>query len=328
MDARLRVARAAVVGALSMGLVGPAWALDAQLFAPAVDPAGYFSVYSSQTGHAGRYHLGVWYNAGEDPVATDVEVVDNPGFPPLVAPTFKEIEVKTVSFVHTIDLVASYTILDFLEVGVDLPVSTVDSEVPGVKEGIGLDDVMLLGKIRLLNNETMPLGLAIVPFVDFPTGNDRRLTANEEIDWGVRGVVDVIVDEDFSAALNGGVRVNDKPFDLEDDGDPDDYFYGAAFALRVVESGEAFGGAIQTLSILGEAFGQTIEESEFDGTFESPLEIAGGFRVGTPQGIAVTLGASGSAWRSVNGAQIRGIAGIDHVGLGGDFDGRHGWPRG
>ncbi|MGH7803947.1 MAG: hypothetical protein ACREQJ_06330, partial [Candidatus Binatia bacterium] len=109
MEARLALGRAATAFALLVGMASPAAALDAQLFAPAVDPLGYFTAYSSQTGGAGRFHLGVWYNAGEDPISQEVLVVTNPGFPPLIAPTLEPIEVKTVSLVQTLDVTGSFT---------------------------------------------------------------------------------------------------------------------------------------------------------------------------------------------------------------------------
>src|SRR5216683_3285929 len=41
-------------------------AFDAQEFSPAVDPQGYFSVYSSKTSPKGRFYIGLWGDYAKD----------------------------------------------------------------------------------------------------------------------------------------------------------------------------------------------------------------------------------------------------------------------
>ena len=53
-------------------------AFDAQPFAPAVDPQGYFSVYSSKTAPRNRFYLGLWYSHSDDAFHFD-ETVTTPG---------------------------------------------------------------------------------------------------------------------------------------------------------------------------------------------------------------------------------------------------------
>ncbi|MGH7858109.1 MAG: hypothetical protein ACREQY_12355, partial [Candidatus Binatia bacterium] len=62
----VRAAAAAALATLVAADRGAAF--DAQLFSPAVDPQGYYSVYSSRTAPAGRFHFSLWHNWADDPV--------------------------------------------------------------------------------------------------------------------------------------------------------------------------------------------------------------------------------------------------------------------
>ena len=66
---RMRWAGLLLVG-MSWALVGRARAFDAQEFSPAIDPEGYYSVYSSRTAPRGRFHIGIWYNFDNDPISS------------------------------------------------------------------------------------------------------------------------------------------------------------------------------------------------------------------------------------------------------------------
>src|SRR5438874_10996926 len=101
---RMRWVGVLLIGWVSV-LVGEAKGFDAQEFSPAVDPEGYFSVYSSRTAPRGRFHLGIWYNFADDPISASEF---NEAFPNQL-PAGKSL----VEHIHTIDLVASYSLLDW-----------------------------------------------------------------------------------------------------------------------------------------------------------------------------------------------------------------------
>ena len=70
-------------------------------------------MYSSRTAPRGRFHVGIWYNFADEPVE---DVVDH---------------------VHSIDLVGSYSLLDWLELGIDAPFSDVKSSLAGTRSDTG-----------------------------------------------------------------------------------------------------------------------------------------------------------------------------------------------
>jgi outer membrane protein OmpA-like peptidoglycan-associated protein len=73
--------------------------------------------------------------------------------------------------------------------------------------GARMGDIRLNLKARILDNKKYPVGLAIVPFVTFPTGSDSHFVGNGTVTGGANVVVESPRFRDkFSAALNLGVQ--------------------------------------------------------------------------------------------------------------------------
>src|SRR5687768_2403941 len=195
-------------------------AFDAQQWSPAVDPQGFYSVYSSSTSPATRFYVGAWYSYAKDPFILDLgefrggfgaggvegggdapfgllgplHVVTDPVTTPLGEATDRGLSpllcallpltdplanpvvdplqdcpggvggvgagatgintnrIKLVERLHQGNFVASFSILDWLEVGVDVPVAYIETDFPGAEEGFGIDDIRVLGKVQALDN--------------------------------------------------------------------------------------------------------------------------------------------------------------------------------
>src|SRR2546423_5235495 len=100
---------AGAAGAILLSLPLTVGAFDAQPFSPAVDPQGYFSIYSSTTGPRNRYYLAAWYSHSDDTFG--------------VQQTPSTERVELADRVDMFDLVGSYSLLDWLEVGLSVPIS-------------------------------------------------------------------------------------------------------------------------------------------------------------------------------------------------------------
>ena len=259
------------------GLVGSSYALDAQQFSPAVDPQGYFSLYSSKTAPQGRYHITGWYSYALDPVD---DVLDS---------------------IHQLNLVGGYSVLDDLEVGLDLPLSHTDSDFPGIDDGFGIDDIRLFGKWAAIDNGHDALGVALIPFVEVPTGDEDRLTSNGDVDWGVLGAIDQTWQR-FRASLNTGLRINDKPFDGDDESDEVPFGLGLGYLLRGTPG--SFGGE-QRIELIGEIFGSTEVENFFDGEESTPVEFLVGARGSWAEGFHAALGIGRGITDGVNSPEFR-----------------------
>src|SRR5258705_8189452 len=163
------------VAVASLALASRSIAFDAQEFSPAVDPEGYFSVYSSRTAPKGRFHFSLWYNYVGDPISSHEF---NDEFPNQLGSGD-----HLVDTIHTIDVVASYSLLDWLELGIDVPISDVSSNFEGVRSDTGLDSIRLMAKAQVLKERWHNLGFALVSFVDLPTGASKRVSSVGETDF-------------------------------------------------------------------------------------------------------------------------------------------------
>ncbi len=255
-------------------------AFDAQAFSPAIDPNGYFSVYSSETAPQQRFHLAVWYNYADQPVLR----------PELVDP------------LHTIDLVGSFSLLSWLEVGFDLPISDPGTSAPGVLDDMAVDNLRLMMKVSPLPHRLGGFGIAIVPFVDLPSGEHRSTTGQkEDVNGGGVAVLDFAMGR-FRAAVNGGYLMNQRSetnqFPPLNDGG-DQILFGLGLGFMAVK-GESLG-----LELLAEGFGSTEAKNPFDNEFITPAEGVGGVQLLHSSGVYFKAGGGKSITDSINGASWR-----------------------
>ena len=276
--------RTLAVGLL-LGTAVSSFAFDAQQFSPAVDPQGFFSVYSSKTAPQNRYHVAGWYSWAMDPVD---DVVDG---------------------IHQLDIVGSYSVLDELEVGIDLPLSLTESDFPGVDDGFGIDDMRLFGKWAAIDNGADAFGLALMPFVELPTGDEDRLTSNGDFDFGILGAVDKTWDR-FRASFNTGLRINDEPFDDDDESDEVPFGLGLGYLLRGTPGVFA---SDRRIELIGEIFGSTEVEHFFDGELSTPLEFLVGARTWCEQGFLGALGVGTGITDSANSPDFRIVASFGYA---------------
>ncbi len=274
------------------GLPGRALAFDAQAFAPAVDPEGYFSIYSSATAPAGRYHVAGWYD-----YAHDVSEIAGQ---------------EVVGDVHTLDVVGSYSLLDWLAIGIDIPVSKVASDLPQVEEGFGIDDIRLVGKAGFRLDPSGRFGLALVPFVDLPTGNRDRLTSTEDTTFGFIGVFDFTLDR-LRTSLNLGYKVNPGS-----ESDPDEILFGLGLGYTVFARPSEPGRPLELfrpdrVEIVGEILGSTSRSDPFDRQFVTPIEGLVGARLSCERGFFFQAGVGKSATDSVNGASLRVVSTVGYA---------------
>ncbi len=353
-------------GAVAIGLVAllspiAAQAYDADQWTPAVDPQGYFSIYSSKTAPRGRFYIGAWYsyakntlniqpNAGNlsqlqgllgplhvatDPLTSQVgnNVLPPPGLNqvtdpllcalrpitnPLSAPTLDPLfncpstlpnKIRLVDSVHHGDVVASYSVLDWLEIGVDVPISKIGSDVNGVDTGWDIDNVKLNAKLQLKDPGTGGFGVAIVPFVEFPTGSEEHLTSNGQTNYGAIAVAEYVMRR-FRLSYNVGYKVNDKAFDGKDESDEILYGPGAGFLLMGEQP--ILGADTSRLEIIGEAWGATAEQKAFDSEYSSPAEFLVGPRFWHPSGFQAGIAGGRRITDSINGPDWRVVATVGY----------------
>jgi outer membrane protein OmpA-like peptidoglycan-associated protein len=302
-----RAALAVVSGVAVLG-AGRAAAFDAQQFSPAVDPQGFFSVYSSQTAPRGRFHVALWYDFAGDPIRISTTT---PGGL-LSGPTTTTREVESV---HTLDAVASFSLLDFLELGVDVPVSDLQkSEFVGTRDSVGVDDVRVLAKFQALPNRIHGFGFGGVGWVDTPSGQDRRLTAIDKFGGGGLAIGDFVWQR-FRASLNGGYKVNQdadhQPVPGINEGS-DEILFGLGLGVLAIKDQPILFGLVNNVEVLLEGFGATTPHDPFKHEINTPAEGLGGAKFYSPTGWYLTTGVGKTITDSINGPAVRVVASLGY----------------
>jgi outer membrane protein OmpA-like peptidoglycan-associated protein len=175
---------------------------------------------------------------------------------------------------------------NWLNVGVNVsfvPIQKFTQISPPVSDdGARMGDIRLDFKARLLNNEKYPVGIAIVPFVTFPTGSDSHFVGNGKFTGGAVAVLDTkrIADR-VSFALNVGAQLRDKVVLSPGTTIGHQFLYGAAANVALVK---------KRLEAIADMSGWTT----FDDFFKSNnrnLELNGGLRFFPIDKLAITAGA-------------------------------------
>ncbi|MGH7819500.1 MAG: OmpA family protein, partial [Candidatus Binatia bacterium] len=349
---RTRTARSVLI---ALAIAAPVSAFDANQFAPGVDPYPYFSVVSSRTAPAGRFHLSLWYTYAEptlnistgtaeleatpgllgpllDPLLRPVTeplgqglmparpITDlvlcalRPVHEPLVSPALDPLfdcpamdvaSLTVVERIHYGDLVGTYAITDWLEVGIDVPFSYIESDASGADEGMDIDDIRLVGKLQLLDALAGGVGIAVSPFVDFGVGDEAHLTSNGTTDYGLLAAVEAVAGR-FRTSFNAGYRVNNKAF--SDDDETDEILFGLGLGYLLLGEAPVFSPASTRLELLGEIFGASAEQRAFEDEFATPVEFLAGGRFVHRSGLLFAAGAGRKITDSINGPDFRVVA--------------------
>jgi outer membrane protein OmpA-like peptidoglycan-associated protein len=100
-----------------------------------------------------------------------------------------------------------------------------------------MGDIRLNLKGRILDNERYPVGIALVPFVTFPTGSDNHFTGNGKVTGGGLLVLETPrIAEWFSAALNVGAQIRQQAQLTSGTAVDDQFLIGAAANFGITEN--------------------------------------------------------------------------------------------
>jgi outer membrane protein OmpA-like peptidoglycan-associated protein len=271
----LRRGLAAAIGTVALLTAGQGWAVtsfDSLSFKPANDHGYYLTVEQSQTLGQWGYAAGLYAEFSDDSL-----IIEN-----AVGSRIQDVIDKQLA----LQLGAALGLLDWLNAG--LTVSFVPYQqftTPGTvfeNNGARMGDILFNLKARLLDNKKYPVGIAVVPFVTFPTGSDDHLVGNGKISGGGLLVLDSKrIKDRVSLALNVGAQIRDDVTLSPGTTLDDQFLYGAAVNVEVAKP----------VQIIAEIDGWTLFD-DFFGSNSRNLEIDGALRFfpGAKRKLAITAG--------------------------------------
>jgi len=174
---------------------------NAQLFWPSIFGGNFIAIEDAETLCPLGFGGGLYLNYANGPV--EIRVDDDPEF-------------GVLNQLFTADVLAAFGPFSFLSIGVDVPIHLLarGRSFENVEEGedmsalateTTLGDIRAEMKLRLLRQQKHWLGMALAPYVTFPTGDPAQFLGEGRITGGGT----LILEHDFNVfnlGLNGGYQ--------------------------------------------------------------------------------------------------------------------------
>ena len=240
---------------------------------PSIDAGRYIVTEQSQGLYQWGYNIGMNMNYAFEPA----ELVPTTGGGRVAG---------VVDDLMVADFTASLGLLDWLNVGIDVPLvaretfynfinpdasqCTVTAACPKQTK-TKLGDILFAAKVRLIDSDRSMFGLALQPFISFPTGSGYYLTGYGQFSGGAKAIFDMNIKDRVYLALNVGYQVlKEKRYS------PDTA--NAKINDLILVSGAVNVPIGRKFAAIVEMYGQTLAESPFKHQIQSPFEAMGGFR--------------------------------------------------
>ena len=270
-----------------------------QTFHPAIDASKYFSVYGSQGLQQKQFRVGAYFNYGNDPLEFGIGGARAVGI---------------VNHLFMADFFFSYGFFDWFQAGVNVPVALWDQVTSNILNPVGapnrnlarMGDIRLEFKFRLINDFRYPVGLAIRPFITFPTGDGDVFVGNDSFTGGAALIFDFDIMDRAFISLNVGylARDNVAPVGLNIEED-DKFTYGLGINIRAVE----------WLDVIAELYGSTLTGELFHRETEAPFEALGGLRIYPPflEGLQISVGGGAGITFGYGTPDFRGLLEVSYL---------------
>jgi outer membrane protein OmpA-like peptidoglycan-associated protein len=245
-------------------------------FLPAIDPSAYLTVYGSQTLQPWRYQFGTSFNYAKAPL--QVGLGGNSNF-------------TIVDNLIMADFFGSLGITDWFQIGLDVPVA-LSEEIEdasilnggvsaSTKRVTSMGDVRLETKFRVLDIDRHHVGIAVLPYILFPTGNGDNLVGNNTFAGGGKAIIDfdilnrVYISGNFGYLARSDVTILNTQI-------ADQFTFGMGVDVKAAE----------ILDLVGEVYGSTTASDMFKQEQETPVEADGAlrFNLPKPEGLVITAG--------------------------------------
>ena len=229
-------------------------------FEPTVDDSAFFTVYGSPTMLKRNYHLGLYLDYAHHPYEFGNQ-------------DFNRVE-GVVDHLLSANILGSYAVFDWFSTGLVLPVHLYEGiRTPSLnidESNFALGDVKLVFKFRALDREKHHVGVALVPFVSFPSStNSTKFLGNGGFTGGLKIVLDGRIKDRVDIALNVGYLTRDRVIDVSGNDLDDQFLAGLGISGDILKN---------KLKMIGEFQAATVAKDFFQKRRTTPAEARIGFR--------------------------------------------------
>ncbi len=254
-----------VVGVGLVSLTSSAFALNVQTFRPAIGPNGTFRLLGSEAVAPRSFAFGVFGNYPKSPLELRDSVTGN------------RIQ-SLVKYSLTSDIVGEFGILPRWSIGFDAPGTYISHNgttgTLATTNNYQFGDLSIYSRITLVDPNAQPVGVAVIPYVETPTGSQKNFTGDSGTNIGAK----VAVDKNFGRFYlvgNVGFRGHTKNETTAVSGSTDTLELGHEVTYGVGGSYDAIPNRLQ---IIGEVAGSTVLKQFAQHANASPAEATAGIR--------------------------------------------------
>ncbi len=289
---------AALITAL---LSSPAMATNIDLYRPNAGPTGTARLLGSQGLGPRHLTIGLAASYADNPLVLD-------GF--LAAPTTRAV----VNQIFTHHLFGEIGIHERIGFGFDLPASIVQ-HIPATggfteRTTYRIGDVAIYSKIGLLLPERDPMGLAIVPFVEAPTGQVGNFSGEQNADFGAKLVLDKQWN-DFWLGANVGYRGRASGETITVIGSTSQIVLDDELTYGI---GGVYEALPDRLQVMADVTGSTVLKDFAKQENSSPLEATGAVRaLFRDRALALTVGGGAGILEGYGAPRFRVFANLSHT---------------
>lgn len=271
---------------------------DVLNFKPAVDSTRFVTLYDADTHQQGEWNVGFYLDYARHPLE-------------LGAPLGTR-RVGVIDNTLIMNVLGSYGFTNWFEAGARVPVvfwndwQGLNTVTAGnlTRAAAGnqftMGDVALDMKFRLL--DTKYVGLAIVPFVSFPTGKSTVFDGNGYVSGGGKLAVDFDPHERVKIGLNfGGVYKDNVTI------------RGANIDTMITMGAALSVKAHEILDVIAEGHVETVAKDFFQSEVQSPAEVGGALRFHATKNLDVSVGGTAGVTIGVGSPDFRTFLGLNYT---------------
>lgn len=294
MISRLRVIFLLTLLLLPRAAMGRTSSLDVATFKTATDSGYYLVTEGSKSMLRGEWSLGLYLDYFKDPISY---VAGGQTF-------------QVLSNVFMGHLTLAYAFTDWFEIGSGGDFGFL-VEYQDPLTGVGdtsfrFGDSRMNFKLTLLDNTKAAVGIALVPFITFPSGDGDRFMGQNKVTGGGKLVLDTKrIANRLSFALNVGYLAHDSISLLTGTDIDDQFLFGAGLNWSLIK---------KRLDFVVDVYGSTILKDFFQSEVQTPLEADGALRLLLAQTqLAVTVGGGAGITQGVSTPKFRAFAGLSWI---------------
>lgn len=280
-------------------------------FAPTIDDSDFFTVYSSPTMLKRNYHVGLYLDYAHNPYEFGNADFDR--------------QSGIVDHLLTANVVGSYAITDWMTAGAVIPVHILEgirSPLLGIDENnFALGDIKLVLKFRLLDRDKHGVGVALVPFLSFPSStNSTDFLGDGRFSGGAKVVIDGRINDRVSIALNVGYNSRNRIFDIGNNELDDQLLIDLGISVDAIrkykncqESGNVKECERSGLKVIGEVQSASVLRELYSNRRTTPVEGRAGFRYTFKNNHDINAGAGFGLTNGIGSPAVRGFVGYTYT---------------